>query len=340
MKKGFTLVELLIVVLIIGILSAVAVPMYQGAVDKSRWSTLLTSAKALQTAQEAAHMETGSYAYDLNDLSIGLAGEVVDGNKYQLEQAQYIMDTKAPSQSMILGQTDTLPNVRLSMALKMPDTYLFCDAKAGDARAERLCGKLLMGQKAGSKDGYSKYLLDYPGPCAWANSTGQCYVSEEARCTALGMPYGGGICGYVNTDKQEINEGGQCSGTSSDHGACKGSIVNEGGICIGNGANHSCQSSIINSGGVCESVNANSCNNLTVNGGGTCNGNGGGGCSWGTFAENSVCNGNKVNTCRYGTFNEGSRCNAYVKGTCTGTYNGGCCEDYGKGYCPADAPKC
>ena len=339
MKKGFTLVELLIVVLIIGILSAVAVPMYQGAVDKSRWSTLLTSAKALQTAQEAAHMETGSYAYDLNDLSIGLAGEVVDGNKYQLEQAQYIMDTKAPSQSMILGQTDTLPNVRLSMALKMPDTYLFCDAKAGDARAERLCGKLLMGQKAGSKDGYSKYLLDYPGPCAWANSTGQCYVSEEARCTALGMPYGGGMCGYSEEQKKEINEGGVCIGTGER--GCANATVNEGGLCQGDGHN-ACGWSTFNEGSTCTGTVYGGCNFSTFNGG-ECNGDskGGASCIGNIFNEGSVCNGyHRGTNCYENTYNQGSRCNAYAKGTCTGTYNGGCCEDYGKGYCPADAPKC
>ena len=60
-KHAFPLVELLVVVLIIGVLSAIAIPMYQGAVDKSHWSTMLPGAKALKDAEEAIKMTNGSY---------------------------------------------------------------------------------------------------------------------------------------------------------------------------------------------------------------------------------------------------------------------------------------
>src|SRR5690554_8094785 len=55
-QKGFTLIELMIVVAIIGILAAVAIPQYQNYISKSQVSRVMGETGALRTAIESCMM--------------------------------------------------------------------------------------------------------------------------------------------------------------------------------------------------------------------------------------------------------------------------------------------
>ena len=74
-KKGFTLIEMLVVVLIIGILAAIAFPQYQLAVLKSRYTQLMVMGDALRKAQDAYYLVHGKYALKINDLDITIPGD-------------------------------------------------------------------------------------------------------------------------------------------------------------------------------------------------------------------------------------------------------------------------
>ena len=72
-NKAFTLVELLVVVLIIGILAAIAVPQYQKAVLKARFATLKFKTKAIAEAVNRYQLATGSLPKSIKDLDIDFA---------------------------------------------------------------------------------------------------------------------------------------------------------------------------------------------------------------------------------------------------------------------------
>lgn len=70
MQKGFTLIELMIVVAIIGILAAIAIPAYQDYTLKAKFSEVNSVGMAYQTAVSVCIQETNV----LNDCDLGTNG--------------------------------------------------------------------------------------------------------------------------------------------------------------------------------------------------------------------------------------------------------------------------
>ena len=83
-KSGFTIIELLIVVVVIAILTAIAVPRFQQVKGRARAATLRADLRTLATAQEHSLSENLVYANNIAQLptysfSEGVTVTIVSG---------------------------------------------------------------------------------------------------------------------------------------------------------------------------------------------------------------------------------------------------------------------
>lgn len=69
-QQGFTLIELMIVVAIIGVLSAIAIPAYKDYVAKSEMASAMATMKALITPAELQIQENGALSTAVSTLGI------------------------------------------------------------------------------------------------------------------------------------------------------------------------------------------------------------------------------------------------------------------------------
>ncbi|MCX5687435.1 MAG: prepilin-type N-terminal cleavage/methylation domain-containing protein [Candidatus Omnitrophica bacterium] len=79
---GFTLTELLIVVIIIGILIALALPMLVKTMEKAKLKEVLSSLNFIRTGEKAYFLEHNQYTLNISDLNIDDPNTLNSNNRY------------------------------------------------------------------------------------------------------------------------------------------------------------------------------------------------------------------------------------------------------------------
>ena len=112
-QKGFTLIELMIVVAIIGILAAIAIPQYQDYIARSQVGEALTLLDGLKTPVGECSNTLGTLT-GCNDgtqgipAGAGVLGNYVTGVTVTNGTMVATMDTKAPTSAKVFGATITM----------------------------------------------------------------------------------------------------------------------------------------------------------------------------------------------------------------------------------------
>ena len=160
-KRAFTLIELVIAVLIIGILAAVAVPMYKHAMIKSRFSTVMPVAKTIADAQESYYLRNGQYAseqaaLDVTPLSAEKTTVELSGSEEE-EDENY---------AYVVASRSDVPGARYIQYQKNSPKFasnIHCEADISDSEALWLCEKGLQGREIDGSlqgDDYKTYVLE------------------------------------------------------------------------------------------------------------------------------------------------------------------------------------
>ena len=101
-RKGFTLIELMVVILIVGILAAVAIPLMRGRIDSAKWTEGKAAAGTIATALRAYCAEQGgdltALTFPLTDFTtLGVTDDDLEGTIFSAASGDYTITSASYS---------------------------------------------------------------------------------------------------------------------------------------------------------------------------------------------------------------------------------------------------
>lgn len=137
-QNGFTLIELMVVVAIIGILAAIAYPSYTDSVRKSRRADAMGALLGFANAMERSFTQFNTYC----DTATTSAGAVVAGDTCGNAA---ITDTGIPTGAIYAPPAATAVNYTFTISAATAFTYTLTATRvAGSGQANDRCGDLTL----------------------------------------------------------------------------------------------------------------------------------------------------------------------------------------------------
>ncbi len=117
-KQGVTLIEIMIVVAIVGMLAAIAIPAYNDYITRSRRSDAFTALETVRAAQEMYRAERGFYASAFFDVVGGVTVNVLAGCSANMAGNNYSIAV-----ARLTATTHTVTATALASGKQASDKY-------------------------------------------------------------------------------------------------------------------------------------------------------------------------------------------------------------------------